>query len=124
MSESSSLVWLRSYIYNKRLSVRMTEVDWGRLLVRQHYQSCIDYVVQHSPFESERALRVSYSEWLNALDKGFPSIGDRPHQVGMFKRQGFSNREIAGMLGLSLTRVRECVRSWNKRTRRSNGLPH
>jgi hypothetical protein len=75
----------------------------------------VDYVVQHSPFSSSLAIRAAYVAWLKALP--LDEYADVPSTVGRLKLRGATNREIALVLDLPLTRVRNAWVSAQKRRR-------
>ena len=116
--ENKSILRLRDQLYSHQ---PQCPYDWARLHRSEgENPRALEYIEHHSGRSSDELTEL-YGQWLMECTEktgGFPSTGDRVLQCARLKRQGYTTREISALLGLSRTRVRECLTSSTRRSSR------
>lgn len=106
---ASRLIRLRNNLYHDPPE---TALEWARIYEAEDEEVAKTYIAGHCGHD----LRGIYENWISELLEGVRSpIGDRPAQCASLRRRGCTQREIAQVLQLSRTRVRECLKSASRR---------
>ena len=71
----------------------------------QHLISAVQSLSEHKPFFTDRASQVLLDIFLTKAGQGKPTLTGREQVVVQLVAEGHTNKEIAGVLGISIKTV-------------------